>query len=234
MTTQQKCLLNCKLCNLETFINEEWHNPLKEEFNKKYFLKIKEFLHTSEFYPPLNSIFKFTFSFHFTQTKVVILGQDPYHNKGQATGIAFSVPRSFPIPPSLVNIYNEISNSFNDFLKPKHGDLSKWSEQNVLLLNTSLTVKPNTPSSHSKIGWEIFTNKILQLINDKCNNVVFMLWGNHAISKKGMIDSSKHLILCTTHPSPFSARKGFLGCNHFKLANEYLIKNNIEPINWNL
>ncbi|RVD92722.1 uracil-DNA glycosylase [Tubulinosema ratisbonensis] len=227
------CSSNCKICTLEKQMNPSWLSLLIKETKKDYFIKIKNYLHKNKFFPPPNSIFYFTYHFDLPQTKVVILGQDPYHNENQATGLAFSVPKNILIPPSLKNIFKEINLS-TKLPIPQSGDLTKWSEQRVLLLNTSLTVKPNTPNSHHKLGWYTFTDKILELINEKCKNVVFMLWGNHAISKKRLINSNNHLILFTTHPSPFSANKGFLGCNHFNLANEYLIKNNIEPIDWNL
>lgn len=227
------CNSDCKICTLESLMNPSWQEILHLETKKDYFTALKLKLHQSKFYPPINLIFQFTAHFDLPQTKVVIIGQDPYHNINQATGLAFSVNNTVK-PPSLINIFKELKRSFDSFVIPKQGDLTKWSQQKVLLLNTTLTVKPNLPNSHYKLGWHSFTDKILKLVNEECKNVVFMLWGNHAISKKKLISADKHLILTTTHPSPFSANKGFLGCNHFVLANEYLIKNNIEPIDWHL
>ena len=227
-------LSDCKLCDIEAFINSEWRELLKDQFNKEYFKNIKAFLHNvNEFYPPIDSIFNFTNFTAFENIKVVIIGQDPYHNKGQAMGLSFSVPKNCKLPPSLNNIYKEVQENIPNFKIPNHGDLTNWAKQGVLLLNDTLTVTKNMPSYHSKIGWKIFTTAILKLINDKLDNIVFVLWGNHAREKKSLIDAKKHLILESGHPSPFSV-KLFEGCQHFSKINEYLKQNSKEQINWDL
>lgn len=223
---------NCKICCLESFMNQKWKNMLENEFKKNYFTNIKEKLHTVPiFYPSIEKIFHFTHFSSFEDIKVVILGQDPYHNPGQAMGLSFSVPKSIKIPPSLINIYEELSTDIIGFKKPNHGDLTGWAKQGVLLLNDTLTVAKNEPASHANIGWKIFTQIIIELINDKLNNVVFILWGNHAKQKGKILDKSKHLILEAGHPSPFSV-KLFRGCKHFSKANEYLRQHGKDEIDW--
>ncbi len=164
---------------------------------------------------------------------VVILGQDPYHNPGQAMGLSFSVPKGTQIPPSLRNIYRELSTSL-DIAPADHGDLTKWAEQGVFLLNAMLTVERNQPGSHQRSGWQYFTDASIKAISDQREHVVFMLWGAFAQKKAVLIDAEKHLVLESPHPSPFSAHRGFFGNNHFVLANEYLVKHGREPINWDV
>lgn len=225
-------VVNCSICNLENNISSEWMRVLEDETKKNYFAEIKKYLHgCPTFYPPLNKIFNFTFLTSFQEIKVVIIGQDPYHNVGQAMGLSFSVPNGVRIPPSLKNIFAELKEDIPDFKIPSHGNLTKWAEQGVLLLNDVLTVLPNQPSSHAKIGWKIFTTRILELINENHKNVVFILWGSHAKQKAKFIDRSKHLVLESAHPSPFSFHL-FRGCRHFSKANSYLKSNNKEEINW--
>ena len=169
----------------------------------------------------------------FNSLQVVILGQDPYHNPGQAHGLAFSVQKGIPSPPSLVNIYKEIHQDTGACI-PKHGNLEQWAEQGVLLLNAALTVVANTPMSHSKIGWHEFTNAVIRAISENKAHVVFILWGAFARSKQELIDSSKHLILTAAHPSPLSAHNGFFGCRHFSKANKWLEEHGIAPIDWSI
>lgn len=223
----------CKICNIHQTMLFKWNEELKEEFEKKYYKDILLFLHNKPFFPSIYNIFRFTFYFNIQQTKVVILGQDPYHNDNQAMGLSFSVPKGVKIPPSLRNIYKELQQDIKGFKIPDHGDLTSWAEQGVLLLNDILTVEKNKPGSHSKIGWKEFTQKILERVSELNSHVVFILWGNYARSKAKFIDESKHLILESPHPSPFSARK-FFNCKHFSKANEYLLENGKDPINWNL
>ncbi len=183
-------------------------------------------------YPPENQVFNAFNTTDLDQVRVVIIGQDPYHGPRQAHGFCFSVPDGIPIPPSLKNIYQELELEYGVPM-PKSGNLQQWAEQGVFLLNTLLTVEHNSPLSHSNIGWESFTRICIQLISKHRNHVVFILWGSHAQKLSQYIDLQKHLILKTVHPSPLSAYRGFLGCNHFKLANDYLIKHNQLPIVWN-
>ncbi|MBQ2666121.1 uracil-DNA glycosylase [Methanobrevibacter sp.] len=218
-------------------IGNDWDLVLKEEFEKDYFLNIKEFIDeeykTKTVYPPYDEIFN---AFRLTpieNVKVVILGQDPYHEKGQAHGLAFSTPDGRPIPKSLKNIFKEINDEY-DYPIPESGCLDSWAKQGVFLLNTVLTVEDGNANSHSKCGWQTFTDKVIEILNNHSQPIVFLLWGKQAEKKKELITNPNHLVLITSHPSPFSARRGFLGCNHFKLANEYLARNDIEEINWKL
>lgn len=218
-------------------IGNDWDLALKDEFEKNYFLKIMEFVDgeysSKTVYPPYREIFN---AFKLTplgNVKVVILGQDPYHEKGQAHGLAFSTPEGRPIPRSLKNIFKEISNEYG-YPIPESGCLEKWAKQGVFLLNTVLTVEEGNANSHSKCGWQTFTDNVIRLLNKQENPIVFMLWGKQAEKKKELITSPKHLVLITSHPSPFSARRGFLGCNHFKKANEFLKERCIEEIDWSL
>jgi len=185
-----------------------------------------------EVYPPENLVFNAFNSTDFDQIKVVIIGQDPYHGPGQAHGLCFSVPDGIVLPPSLKNIYQELEREYGVPM-PHSGNLQHWADQGVFLLNTLLTVERNSPLSHANIGWESFTRICIQLISKHRSNVVFLLWGSHAQKLSQYIDSQKHLILKTVHPSPLSAYRGFIGCDHFKLANDYLIKHNQAPIDWN-
>lgn len=214
----------------------DWDDYLKEEFKKDYYLKIREFLKkeyfTRKVFPPMNDIFN---AFKLTplgEIKVVILGQDPYHEKGQAEGLCFSVPRGIAVPPSLVNIYKEL-NAETEFKIPSHGCLREWAEQGVMLLNTVLTVREGAANSHKDCGWRIFTDNVIALISKYAQPCVFMLWGANAKEKEILIDKTKHLVLKAAHPSPLSANNGFFGCGHFVKANEFLSKYG-KKINWSL
>ncbi len=217
-------------------IEESWKALLNNEFNKPYFNNLTTFVKQeyaqATVYPPASKIFE---AFNLTpvsKVKVVILGQDPYHGPNQAHGLCFSVNKGIAIPPSLQNIYKELKNNFPEYNIPQHGCLQTWAEQGVLLLNATLTVKASLPGSHQKKGWEAFTDAAIQAIATNCQNLVFMLWGRYAQSKALLIPASKHLVLQAAHPSPLSAYNGFFGCNHFNLCNNYLQKNQIQPINW--
>ena len=215
----------------------DWATYLSDEKNKDYFDSLLSFLNSRvghEIYPPRGTWFKaFEYS-SFSSTKVVILGQDPYHGEGQAEGLSFSVPKGMGIPPSLRNIYKELDQDDVDFTNPGHGHLENWAKQGVLLLNSVLTVEKNSPASHANQGWEVFTDQVITLLNDNKDNLVFLLWGAYANKKSVLIDSNKHLILSAAHPSPFSAHKGFFGCNHFSKTNNYLKSSNQELIDWSL
>ena len=215
----------------------DWATYLSDEKNKDYFDSLLSFLNSRvghEIYPPRGTWFKaFEYS-SFSSTKVVILGQDPYHGEGQAEGLSFSVPKGMGIPPSLRNIYKELDQDDVDFTNPGHGHLENWAKQGVLLLNSVLTVEKNSPASHANQGWEVFTDQVITLLNDNKDNLVFLLWGAYANKKSVLIDSNKHLILSAAHPSPFSAHKGFFGCKHFSKTNNYLKSSNQELIDWSL
>lgn len=216
-------------------ITEKWDKILEDEFNSAWYFSLREFLKTEystvTVYPSMYDIFNALKKTDFDDVKVVLLGQDPYHEQGQAMGLSFSVPKGQKIPPSLINIYKEIQSELGIPPKP-HGDLSAWAEQGVLLLNTSLTVREHQANSHKGRGWEQFTDAIIKKISDGKEKVVFFLWGANARSKKQLIDKSKHLILECAHPSPLSAYNGFFGCGHFKKANEYLTLHGKTPIDW--
>ena len=221
----------------------DWSNYLSSEINEPYFKSLNKFLSISfekniDIYPPKDYWFKALEYSSFEKTKVVILGQDPYHGEGQAEGLSFSVPKGIPIPPSLSNIYEELETDDVEFNKPSHGNLISWAKQGVLLLNSVLTVEKNTPTSHSNIGWETFTDQIIMTLSKNKNNLVFILWGTYANTKSSLIDSDKHLLLESFHPSPFSAtkkgKKRFFGCKHFSKTNNYLKENDIETINWSI
>ena len=216
-------------------ITKEWDEILSQEFNSQNYLSLREFLKNEysnyTVYPSMYDIFNSMKLTSFKDIKVVILGQDPYHEAGQAMGLSFSVPKGEKIPPSLVNIYKEIQSEFN-IKMPNCGDLTGWAKQGVLLLNTVLTVREHLANSHKNKGWEEFTDGIIKKISKEKENVVFLLWGSNARSKKALIDTDKHLVLETVHPSPLSAYNGFFGCNHFIKANKYLEEKNIEPIDW--
>ncbi|MCY4780875.1 uracil-DNA glycosylase [Sphingobacterium sp. UT-1RO-CII-1] len=185
-------------------------------------------------YPPDNLIFNAFKLTKFTDVKVVILGQDPYHNKGQAQGLSFSVPKGVTLPPSLRNIYTELENDIRGFIRPKHGDLTKWAQQGVLLLNTVLTVREHQAGSHQNRGWEQFTDAVIEAVSRDLEHVVFVLWGSYAQKKEKLIDKTKHLILKSVHPSPLSAYRGFFGCRHFSLANNYLEMSGKKGVDWQL
>lgn len=216
-------------------IEESWRLRLKEEFEKEYFLKLTNFVRqeykNNVVFPPGKLIFNAFDSCSFDNLKVVILGQDPYHEPGQAQGLAFSVPQGVRIPPSLQNIYKEIHDDVGSAI-PQSGDLSRWVKQGVLLLNATLTVRQHIAGSHQKQGWETFTDAVIKIISQQKEHVVFILWGSYAISKQYLIDQNKHLILKSVHPSPLSAHRGFFGNHHFSRTNQFLIKHNITPIQW--
>lgn len=218
-------------------IEERWYEALKQEFDSPYFADIKSFLIEEKrqhiVYPPSPLIFNAFNLTPFDNVKVVILGQDPYHNVGQAHGLAFSVPDGIQKPPSLQNIFKELNQDLGIAI-PTTGNLEKWAKEGVLLLNASLTVRANMAASHAKIGWQRFTDAAIKALSNKKQNLVFILWGNYAIAKESLIDHEKHLILKTVHPSPLSASRGFFGCHHFSLTNKYLAEHNITPIDWSL
>ncbi|MDO5654866.1 MAG: uracil-DNA glycosylase [Flavobacteriaceae bacterium] len=215
-------------------IHPQWKEILKNEFSQDYFLKIIQYLDSAYLekiiYPNKDLIFKSFHDLPIDKIKVVILGQDPYYKPKMAHGLAFSVPMDEKIPRSLKNIFKEIENDIGN-IQPENGNLERWAKQGVFLLNTALTVEENKPMSHYKI-WEKFTNQVIQLISEKTQNVVFMLWGNFALQKLPLIDDQKHLILTASHPSPLSARKGFFGCQHFSQANSYLLLHHKTLVNW--
>ncbi|MBC6489576.1 uracil-DNA glycosylase [Flavihumibacter stibioxidans] len=223
---------------MEVRMEAGWKAILKQEFSKAYFQQVVTHLKMEKMggkiiYPQGSNIFHAFDKTPFDKLKVVILGQDPYHNPGQAHGLSFSVPDGVPPPPSLVNIYKEIASDIGIRL-PKQGNLEKWAERGVLLLNAVLTVRANEPASHSKIGWMDFTDAVIRHISDEKEHIVFLLWGRFAQEKQALIDETKHLVLKAAHPSPFSADKGFFGCKHFSRTNEYLMQHGIDPIDWSL
>lgn len=218
-------------------ISNDWLVPLKEEFKKPYYkdlyYRIRDEYQNYQIFPDANDIFN---AFDFTplaEVKVVILGQDPYHNNGQAHGLSFSVKPEVEIPPSLVNIYQELHDDLGCRI-PNNGYLKKWADQGVLLLNTVLTVRAHNANSHRGIGWEQFTDAAIRAVNALDRPVVFMLWGRPAQNKKALLDNPKHLILEAPHPSPLSAYRGFFGCRHFSQANAFLEAHQIEPIDWQI
>lgn len=219
-------------------IHESWKAALQPEFDKPYFKEIIRFLKTEKeagkiIYPPGSLLFN---AFNLTplnKVKVVILGQDPYHGKGQAHGLSFSVLDGIKPPPSLGNIYKELKADIGMEI-PTHGNLTSWAEQGVLLLNTSLTVRDGEPMSHAKIGWAKFTNAVIEIISAQKEHVIFILWGKFAQEKKALINTDAHFVLQSAHPSPLSAHTGFLGCKHFSLTNEILGKIKSSPIDWSL
>lgn len=220
-------------------IEEGWKQVLKPEFNKPYFQQVVTFLKTEKvqkkvIYPPGSLIFNAFNQTPFKDVKVVILGQDPYHGAGQAHGLCFSVQDGVQPPPSLINIFKEIEADIGMGMPARYGNLTKWAQQGILLLNAFLTVRANEPASHSKIGWETFTNSVIKKISDEKKGVVFLLWGKFAQEKQVLIDETKHFVLKAAHPSPFSADKGFFGCRHFSKTNELLVKQGFEPIDWKL
>lgn len=215
----------------------DWDEVLKGEFDKEYYIKLRSFLKneyaTKTVYPSMYDIFNALKWTPYKDTKIVIIGQDPYHGVNQAHGLAFSVKKGIAIPPSLVNIYKELNRSLGCYI-PNNGYLEKWARQGVLLLNASLTVIKDRANSHSAIGWEIFTDDVIRCLNERTEPVIFLLWGSFAAKKAAFIDKKRHYLLTASHPSPLSAHRGFLGCNHFKTANEILVKNGKEPIDWQI
>ena len=215
---------------------QSWLTHLQPELEKPYMEELRTFLKARQangarIYPSGPNYFAAFKKTPLPDVKVVILGQDPYHNPGQAHGLSFSVPEGEKVPPSLRNIYKEIAQSVGGEA-PKHGCLTEWADQGVLLLNAVLTVEENTPAAHRNKGWETFTDEVIRTVSEQQENVVFMLWGGFARSKKGLIDTSKHMVLEAPHPSPLSAHRGFLGCGHFVKANEYLAKNGKKTVQW--
>ena len=216
-------------------ISNDWLPVLKPEFGKEYYRELYRFVNdeyrNGVVYPPADRIFE---ALHLTplhSVKVVILGQDPYHNDGQAHGLCFSVKKGVPLPPSLVNIYKEITDDLGVRM-PEHGELTGWARQGVLLLNTVLTVREGQPNSHKDKGWEIFTDRIISELNKKEQPIVFLLWGANAVKKASVITNPKHYKLTAPHPSPLSAYRGFFGCRHFSKANTLLEQNGIKKIDW--
>jgi uracil-DNA glycosylase len=216
---------------------KSWLEHLQEEFSKPYMVNLKEKLQRLKknkviFYPPGPLIFN---SFNLTpleKIKVVILGQDPYHGPGQAHGLCFSVPDGIKPPPSLLNIYKELESDIGKKITTQNGNLEAWAKQGVFLLNTTLTVEQSKPLSHQELGWSEFTNKVITIISRELNNIVFILWGSHAQSKKNLIDPNKHLILTSAHPSPLSAYRGFFGSKPFSKTNNFLESKQIDKIKW--
>ncbi len=220
-------------------IEQGWKNVLKNEFTKDYFAEIVTWLKTekisnSTVYPPGSQIFNAFEQTPFDQLKVVLIGQDPYHGPGQAHGLSFSVPTGIKPPPSLQNIFKEIEADLGIKMPRDYGNLTPWAKQGLLLLNASLTVRADQPNSHARIGWMEFTDAVIKIISAKKSNVVFLLWGRFAQEKQPLIDETRHYVLKAAHPSPFSADKGFFGCRHFSKANAILVKNGIDPIDWQL
>lgn len=218
-------------------IGNEWDELLKDEFKKEYYLKLREFLkneyRTYQVYPNMYDIFnalKFT---SYSDVKAVIIGQDPYHGQGQAHGLCFSVQKGVAIPPSLQNMYKELYADLG--ISPaNHGYLKKWADNGVLMMNAVLTVREGQANSHRNMGWEIFTDKVIELLNNREQPIVFILWGNNAKQKTKLITNPKHLILQAAHPSPLSAFNGFFGCKHFSKTNEFLKNNGMSPIDWRI
>ncbi len=218
-------------------IGNEWDTILKEEFEKEYYKKIREFLKQEythyRIFPDMNLIFNALKYANYSDIKVVIIGQDPYHEEGQAHGLAFSVQPGIAIPPSLLNIYKELQDDLGCYI-PNNGFLEKWAKQGVLLLNNVLTVRKGLANSHRTCGWEQFTNQVVVELNKREKPIVFLFWGACAKQKEPLITNPNHVILKAAHPSPLSAYKGFFGCRHFSKTNEILIKNHMEPIDWQI
>lgn len=220
---------------MEVKIAPSWKGHLVNEFEKPYFKSLIEFVRqeykTQTVYPPGKEIFRAFDACDFDDTKVVIIGQDPYHGPGQANGMCFSVRDGVRMPPSLVNIFKEIKEDLGKPV-PKSGDLERWATQGVLLLNATLTVRASTAGSHQNKGWEEFTDSVIRTLSAEKENIVFLLWGAYAQKKGEVIDRNKHLVLVSAHPSPFSADRGFFGCKHFSKANDYLKSKGLKPIDW--
>ncbi len=220
---------------MDVKIEQSWKDQLKDEFEKDYFVRLTNFVReeyrTKKIFPPAKLIFNAFEHTPFDKVKVVILGQDPYHNDGQAHGLCFSVPESVQAPPSLVNIFKEINRDLA-IPVPRSGDLTRWANQGVLLLNATLTVEAHKAGSHQRKGWEEFTDAAIHKLADNCEGLVFILWGSYAQKKASFIDTNKHLVLKSVHPSPLSAHNGFFGNNHFSETNKYLESRGIKPIEW--
>jgi uracil-DNA glycosylase len=220
---------------MDVKIAPSWKSHLEEEFSKPYFTQLIDFVKseyaTQTVYPPGREIFRSFDECDFDKVKVVIIGQDPYHGPGQANGLCFSVRENVRMPPSLVNIFKEIKNDLGKPI-PQSGDLERWAQQGVLLLNATLTVRASSPGSHQNKGWESFTDAVIKTISDQKEHVVFLLWGAYAQKKGEIIDRSKHYVLLSPHPSPFSADRGFFGNKHFSKANDYLKSKGLKEIEW--
>ena len=222
---------------MSNILKNDWKELLEDEFSKEYYQTLRQFLleeyKTKKIYPDKHDIFNSLHLTPYKDIKVIILGQDPYHGPGQAHGLSFSVNPGIKTPPSLLNIYKELNSDLGCYI-PNNGYLKKWADQGVLLLNTSLTVRAGEANSHKNIGWQIFTDKIISLVNEKDDPVVFLLWGNNAIKKKDLTTNKKHLILTSVHPSPLSASRGFFGSKPFSKINNFLISANKKPIDWQI
>ena len=220
---------------MDVKIEESWKKELHDEWSKDYFVRLTNFVRneyaTKQIFPPGRQIFAAFNATPFNEVKVVILGQDPYHDVGQANGLCFSVNDGIQFPPSLRNIFQEIHNDIGSPI-PQSGDLTRWAKQGVLLLNATLTVEAHKAASHQRQGWEQFTDEVISHLSNHRQNLVFILWGSYAISKRSLIDPDKHLILTSVHPSPLSAYRGFFGNHHFSQANAYLAQHGKTPINW--
>lgn len=220
---------------MDVKMEESWKEQLSEEFSKEYFIQLTNFVRqeykTKQIFPPAKLIFNAFEYTPFNDVKVVILGQDPYHGDGQAHGLSFSVNEGVRTPPSLVNMYKEINRDLGITI-PRSGNLIRWAQQGVLLLNATLTVVAHNAGSHQKRGWETFTDEAIKRLASERENIVFLLWGAYAQKKATFIDESKHLVLKTVHPSPLSAHRGFIGCGHFSKTNQYLESKGLKPIEW--
>ncbi|MCG8539156.1 MAG: uracil-DNA glycosylase [Clostridia bacterium] len=218
-------------------LKNDWHDLLNDEFKEDYYLKLRKFLineyKTKTIYPDMYDIFNALHYTEYKDVKVVILGQDPYHGPNQAHGLSFSVKPNIPAPPSLINIYQELNSDLSCYV-PNNGYLKKWADQGVMLLNTVLTVRAGQANSHRNMGWEHFTDKIISLLNDREEPIVFILWGRNAQSKMNIIKNLRHYIIKSTHPSPLSAHRGFLGSQPFSKANKFLTSIGKEPIDWQI
>ena len=218
-------------------LGNSWDGLLAEEFGKPYYLQLRQFLkqeyNTQQIFPPMHDIFNALRYTPYENVKAVILGQDPYHEPGQAHGLAFSVKKGVMPPPSLKNIYKELHDDLG-VTAPSHGELTEWAKQGVLLLNTALTVRRGQANSHRGKGWETFTDSVIRILNDKPEPLVFLLWGGNAKGKLPLLTNPKHLVLTAAHPSPLSAFNGFFGCRHFSKANAYLQQNGVTPIDWQI
>ena len=220
-----------------TILQNDWANYLNDEFEKDYYIKLshalKEEYSRATVYPDMDNIFNALHLTPYAETKVLILGQDPYHGPGQAHGLSFSVREGVPFPPSLRNMLKELKDDL-DIPMPEHGSLKKWAKQGVLLLNSVLTVRDGEPNSHKKLGWQIFTDRVIEVLNEREQPIVFILWGKHAQEKLPMIDQKRHFVLKAPHPSPLSASRGFFGSRPYSKCNEFLRNNGITEIDWAL
>lgn len=218
-------------------IGNDWDDLLSQEFKSEYYLNLRKFLKdeykTYKIHPDMYDIFNALKWTSYKDTKVVILGQDPYHEENQAHGLAFSVQKGVPIPPSLLNMYKELNKELGLYI-PNNGYLEKWARQGIMLLNAALTVRNGIANSHRNKGWEIFTSRVIELLNEKTTPVIFLLWGNNAKEKMSLITNPIHHVLTAAHPSPLSASRGFFGCNHFKTTNEILKKLGEKEIDWQI